>query len=177
MPVVLEGLLVYASSMPIDIIESRKHITEFLNSHKVGVLATVDSAGKPHAATIYLTYDLQLNFYFVTKKETQKNRNLKDTGRAAIAVYDADSQTTVQAEGTISEVVDTQLAEGIITEIWSVALQTSQSHIPPTSKLAAGGYIVYRLTASSLRMATFNRPDSADYDSIFETVNTQPSPR
>ena len=169
--------MVYANYMPIDITKSREHITEFLNNHRVGVLATVDNTGKPHAATVYLAYDRQFNVYFVTKKETQKSRNLQDTGRAAIAIYDADSQSTVQAEGMATEVTDSQLAEGIITEIWSVALKTSFSHIPPTSKLTAGGYIVYRLSAPSLRMATFNRSDSEDYENIFETVNTEPSLR
>lgn len=172
----LKQLLVYANNMPVDITESREHIAEFLNNHKVGVLATVDSTGKPHAATIYVAFDKQFNFYFVTKKETQKSRNLQETGRAAIAIYDADSQTTVQAEGTVSEVVDPGQVEGIITEVWSVALKTSQSHIPPTSKLAAGGYIVYKLSAPFLRMATFNRSDSVNYGSIFETAYTQPSP-
>jgi general stress protein 26 len=161
--------------MTVDITESSEHIAHFLSNHKVGVLATVDSTGKPHAATVYFTYDREFNIYFVTKKDTQKSRNLQASGRAAVAIYDTGSQTTVQAEGAVSEVTNKQLAEGIITEIWSIALETSKSHIPPTSKMTAGGYVVYRISAPSLRMAAFSRSDPADYDKIFETVNTGPS--
>lgn len=158
----------------VDVTESREHIGEFLKTHNVGVLATATANGKPHAATVYVTYDQQFNVYFVTKKDTQKNRNLQENSRAAIAIYDAPSQTTVQAEGTAVAVTDSQLVESIITEVWSVALRTSQSHIPPTTKLTAGGYIVYRLSAPSLRMATFGNQDDSNYDNIFETVHTQP---
>lgn len=154
---------------------SQKHILEFLSNHQVGVLATADGSGKPHAATIYIAHDEHLNFYFVTKKETQKHRNLQQNAQAAIALYDQESQTTVQASGQVSEVTDKDKIEGIISEIWQTAIKTSQSHIPPTSKLGANGYIVYMLSAPTVRIAKFSQPDPTDYFNIFETAQTEPS--
>ena len=162
--------------MAIDITESREHLSSFLSKNQVGVLATVDATGKPHAATIYFTFDQQFDIYFITKKDTQKSRNLQHNNRAAIAVYDASSQATVQAEGTVVEVADAKQLEWIFNDIWHTASKTSANSAPPQSQLLAGGYIVYKLAAPSLRMATFIRQDPADYDKIFEVIHTQPSP-
>lgn len=156
--------------MSIDISESREHIKNFLYNHGVGVLATADKAGRPHAATIYITHDDQLNFYFVTKKETQKYRNLETTHQAAIAIYDPASQATVQAEGKVEEVTSAEQTERVFYEIWNIALKTSDSGVLPVSKLKAGGYVVYRLSAPSVRLASFNNPDPSDYENMFEIV-------
>jgi len=161
--------------MAIEISEANDRISDFLTKHNVGVLATSDAFGKTHAATVYVSFDSELNFYFVTKKETQKSRNLQVNPHAAIAIFDADTQATVQVQGIVKQIVDERAMERVFTDIWSAALRTSQSHVPPTSRLIAGDYIVYMLSSTSVRMATFSKPDPADYDNIFETVNTQPS--
>lgn len=114
--------LAYARNMSIDTSESRSRIVDFLNQQGVGVLATADSSGKPHAATVYVTSDEPLNLYFVTKRDTQKCRNLQANPRAAIAVYNAATQTTLQAEGTVVEVTDAQQQEWIFKDIWSLSL-------------------------------------------------------
>lgn len=175
--VALANLFAYATYMPVDITRSQEHIADFLALHRVGVLATVSSAGKPHAATIYFTYDQQLNIYFVTKKETQKSRNLQANGLAAIAVYDAATQTTVQIEGTVVEVTDPDQTVWIFNDVWRIAEQTSGiGGVPPTSRLAAGGYISYKISAPSLRMASFIQSDpSSTSEDVFEIVHTQPA--
>ncbi len=161
--------------MAIDITESHEHLSSFLSKNPVGVLATVDATGRPHAATIYFTFDRQFDMYFITKKDTQKSRNLQHSNRAAIAVYDADSQATVQAEGMVAEITDTKQIEWVFNDIWHIASRTSANSAPPQSQLLAGGYVVYKLAAPSLRIATFIRENPADYDRIFEVINTQPS--
>jgi general stress protein 26 len=162
--------------MSADTTESRKHIADFLALHRIGVLATSTSEGKPHAATIYFTYDELLNIYFVTKKDTQKSRNLQDNPQAAIAVYDAASQTTVQMDGSVIEVTDPQQTTWMFNDIWRIADQTSGAGgVPPTSRLNAGGYVAYKLSAPSLRMASFIHADPSSSDNVFEVVHTQPS--
>lgn len=161
--------------MAIDITESRARLSSFLNKNQVGVLATVDAAGKPHAATIYFTFDRQFDIYFVTKKDTQKSRNLQQNNSAAIAAFDADTQATVQAEGTVVEVTDPRQLEWVFNDIWRIAAKTSSKSAPPQSQMTAGGYIAYKMATPSLRMATFVRQDPADYDKIFEVINTRPS--
>ncbi|HSX07444.1 MAG TPA: pyridoxamine 5'-phosphate oxidase family protein [Candidatus Saccharimonadales bacterium] len=161
--------------MSVDATESRERITDFLKLKGVGVLATVDGSGQPYAATVYVTTDEPLNLYFVTKRDTQKCRNLQANPRAAIAIYDATTQTTVQAEGTVVEVTDARQQEWVFKDIWSRAAQTSPGGVPPITQLIAGGYVVFRLSAPSLRMATFKQVNNGEPADIFEVVHTQPS--
>lgn len=162
--------------MAINVEESRAKIADFLARTGVAVLATADAGGKPHAATVYITVDKQLDLYFVTKRDTQKCRNLQANPWAAIAVYDTSTQTTVQADGTVVEVADVHQQEWIFKDIWRLAAQTSPGGIPPTTRLIAGGYIVFRLSAPSLRMATFSsKNNNSETGDIFEIVHTQPS--
>lgn len=161
--------------MSITIEESRAKTADFLTRVGTGVLATADASGKPHAATVYITTDKQLDLYFVTKRDTQKCRNLQVNPRAAIAVYDAATQTTVQAEGTTLEVTDPRQQEWIFKDIWSRAAQTTPGGIPPTTQFAAGGYVVFRLSVPSVRVATFTHPNGAESSDIFEVIHTQPS--
>ena len=158
--------------MPVDIGNSREHISRFLTKHHIGVLATADASGKPHAATVYLTFDQQFDIYFVTKQETQKSRNLKDNPRAAIAIYDQAAQTTVQVEGTVSEVTDPAKQEWVFNEIWDIAFKASRTG-PPTTRIDAGRYVAYKLLAPSLRIARFVVSLPSKDESIFEVVRTQ----
>lgn len=162
--------------MSVDVTESREHLEEFLRTHNVGVLATSSKEGKPYAATIYYTYDKQFNLYFATKKDTQKSRDLQSNNQAAIAIYDAETQTTVQAQGTVVEVKDDEHVIWVMNDIWNAATKTSASSAPPQTRLNAGGYVVYKLVTPSLRTARFKQSNPSDYDKIFEVVTTQPTP-
>ena len=161
--------------MSVEINQTSDGIVDFLSQNKVGVIATADGSGKPHAATVYFTCDRQLNIYFITKKETQKSRNLQANPYAAVAIFDAPSQATVQAEGPVSEVTDERQLEWIFNDIHSAAVQTNRNATPPTAQLIAGGYIVYKILAPTLRMATYSPPGPADnFGNIFEVVHTAP---
>lgn len=163
--------------MPIEMNQSSDGISAFLNQNSVGVLATADSSGKPHAAAVYFTHDKQLNIYFVTKKDTKKSHNLQVNPHAAIAIFDAEAQATVQAEGTVTEVADENQVEWIFNDIQKAAIRTSRNATPPTAQLIAGGYVVYKITAPVLRKATYSPPDpTASFSNIFEVVHTQPLP-
>lgn len=160
--------------MTIAISESRQRLLDFLENNKVGVLATCSSAGMPYAATVYITFDHDLNIYFVTRKETRKNRNLHDNNQAALALYDAASQTTLQAEGNVIEVNDRGKMQWVFNDIWHIATQTSPTNQPPQAQLmGAGDYVVYKLAAPSLRLATYARQDSTNPDQIFSVVPTR----
>lgn len=161
--------------MAINISQSREHLADFLGKNHVATLATADINGTPHAATVYFTFDKVFNIYFITKKDTQKCRNIEANPKAAIAISDPTAQTTVQGEGSVIQVSDPAQTDWIFNDIWRIAQQTSPSSAPPLARLTAGGYVVYKLAAPSLRMATFVPKDPADYDKIFEIIYTQPS--
>lgn len=160
--------------MTVNISESRKHLLEFLKNNNVGVLATASNMGKPHAATVYVTFDQDLNIYFVSRKGTQKSQNIHSNNQAALAIYNASSQTTLQAEGTAIEVNEPTKIQWVFSDIWRVATQTSPNNPPPQTQLiGAGDYAVYKLSAPSLRLATFKGRGSTNPEQIFNVVPTQ----
>lgn len=154
--------------MPIQITEAQQHIRNLLEQKGVGVLATADSAGEPHAATIYFTFDEDFNIYFVTKAKTQKCQNLQANARAALAVFDEVSQSTAQISGVVSEVQDMTTANKVFTDVLRITLASSDTSVPPVTKLEAGQYVVFKMTPGSARLAAYIRPDASSYDQIFE---------
>jgi general stress protein 26 len=115
--------------MPIKVSEAQRYIAELLQEKGVGVLATASATGQPHAATIYFTTDEDLNIYFITKHETQKYQNLKDNARAALAVFEEKSQSTVQVVGAVSEIKDADLANKVFADILSLISRTKRDQV------------------------------------------------
>lgn len=158
----------------INLHNSREQLLAFLEDNHVGVLATTSNFGKPHAATVYTTFDQDLNIYFVTRKNTRKSQNLQGNNQIALAIYNATSQTTLQAEGTAVEVTQPQKVQWIFNDIWRIASQISPTNPPPQTQLmGAGDYIAYKLSAPTLRLATYAQSTSARPEDIFATVPTQ----
>jgi general stress protein 26 len=160
--------------MTVGISESREQLLEFLKNNNVGVLATASNAGMPHAATVYITFDQALNIYFVTRKGTRKSQNIHANSQAALAIYNAATQTTLQAEGTAIEVSESSKTQWVFSDIWRIATQTSPDSPPPQTQLiGAGAYTAYKLSAPSLRLATFKGQGSTNPEQIFNVVTTQ----
>ncbi len=164
------GRVVYANYMPIHIDTTKDRICDFIEDNPVGVLATVDKAGAPHAATVYFVTDSDLNIYFVTKEGTQKHKNLQHNPHAAIAIHHAQSQTTVQAQGKAEVIDDIKEFMDLFHQILDASLRTGESERPPVSKLFAGDYFMYKFTSNELRLAEYTKPDHGDLGSIFEVA-------
>lgn len=81
-----------------------KSLLEFLRTHDVAVLATIQDGTRAHATTIYYYVDDDLKFYFLTRNETLKFSNLKEDGDVGMAITDATGLQTVQIEGKAREV-------------------------------------------------------------------------
>lgn len=150
--------------------EKERRIFSYLDSNPVGVLATVEPDGKPHAAVIYFSVDRHFNIFFVTKTGTRKHSNMQHNAAAMLVAFDKETQTTVQVTGTAKQLNSVTESQKVFEDILKASLQTSIEGVPPIAKLHAGYYAAYRLTPTQIRMAVFARPDAGDYDRIFETI-------
>jgi len=143
----------------------------FLKAHKVGVLATVDPNGEPHAAAIYYAVDRDSSLTFLTKAQTKKADNLEHNHHAMLVVYEAATQTTVQVTGLVDKVTDGSELNDIFTQIIYASLDASNTDVPPIAKLNLGEYVAYRIKPVQVRMASFKQhEEQGNYDSIFKTV-------
>lgn len=157
--------------MPIRISESSTKVIEFLMKNHTGVLATASPDGAPHAAAVYFISDSDLNFFFITKNGTEKSRNLKQNPQASIAIYDAKTQTTLQARGKVEADDDPQHFMNVFTQILKISMDLSGGATPPVSKLKDGEYKLYRLKPDSVRLVEYTKPERGDLDDLFEVVS------
>jgi general stress protein 26 len=79
---------------------TKEDALNFLRQNKLCVIATVNSEGRPEAATINYFVDAKMNFYFVTRKHTRKFANLLKNKNVAIVVGTVPGTSTLQCEGT-----------------------------------------------------------------------------
>lgn len=156
--------------MPVKYTESQEHIADFLKQNSVAVISTVSGNNRPNSAAIYYTVDEEFNFYFITKRDTKKSQNLSSNPASSLVVFDASSQTTVQAEGQVSEEKDTNKTQDLFREVLKLSSETSEAGLPPISKLQAGHYVAYKFKPTSLKMASYIRPDGGYYEDVFETI-------
>jgi general stress protein 26 len=151
--------------------DKNKRIRKFLTQKNVGILATVDPNNDPYAAAVYYAIDHDFDLFFTTKDKTKKTDNLRHNNHAMVVVFDEETQTTVQLRGVAHEVTDAKQAERIFENTLSAAQYSSESGIPPISKLDAGEYIAFVLKPVDVRMAVYTRPESGDYSELFEIAD------
>ncbi len=78
----------------------------FLNEKEVAVISTISENNEPTAATILFSIDDDFNFYFITRRQTRKFKNLQINKSVAIVVGTELEPGTIQMQG------EAQLLEG-----------------------------------------------------------------
>src|SRR5688572_8399977 len=90
----------YSTSMK----QGIEKVTEFLRSHHMAVLSTVSEDGKPWGSAIIFAHDEDMNFFFMTRSDTFKYKNIEGNPNVAFTVADEEKQVTVQASGRVTRV-------------------------------------------------------------------------
>ena len=158
--------------MPVHVSENHTKIAELLNRHHIGILCTASKDGTPHAATIYFFTDDDFNIYFITKEKTTKHSNLVQNPKAALAIFEAATQTTLQLTGTVTPIDDLDQLHEMYRRIVGITLQTTYKQTPPFSKLEAGSEKAYCLKPDRVRLAQYMQTQQQvekDFD-MFELV-------
>jgi uncharacterized protein YhbP (UPF0306 family) len=85
---------------------------DFLRDGHTAVVATcLDST--PHATTVYYDIDKDFNFYYLTKRNTQKNIQTAFNPRVSLVVGTGPEHITVQARGRAEVLTDLEKEEAI----------------------------------------------------------------
>lgn len=86
----------------------RDIVRAFLAQCRTATLATVDDAGRPHAANVQVVSDGQLRLLWVSKPDAAHSRHLARLAHAAVTLYDHDDRPErirgVQMHGTVEAV-------------------------------------------------------------------------
>ena len=140
--------------------EQRHKIYQFLKEHPVGVLATVDPQGDPHASTIFFSVDDQLNITFTTKRGTEKHANIVNHATVMLASYDAANQAAAQASGKAVEITDQQEVLDVFRGTLQASQKTGEDEVPPIAKISAGPYVAYKLTPDNIWLNEYGHGSS-----------------
>jgi len=152
--------------------ERQRRIYNFLSNNRTGVLTTVDPNGEPHGTVIYYTIDDRFNVSFLTKTGTKKYDNLTKKNHTVLVVFESSSQTVAQIIGKANEIKDSYAVNEVAADVFKTSLSHSESGLPPLIKLEAGEYTAFTIEPDQIRMATFAKPDSGDYEKVFESIES-----
>lgn len=152
--------------------ERQQRIYNFLKENPIGVLSTVNRSGHPHGSVIYFNIDEHFIVTFLTKSKTKKYQNIVTNPEIIITVFESNTQTTAEINGKAKLVKDSFEINAIAGSILGASLKTSDSGLPPISKLEAGNYVAFKVHPEQIKMAVFARPDPDDYLGMFETIES-----
>lgn len=152
--------------------DRQQRIYDALVANPVGVLSTVTPDGDPHGSVIYYVVDSDFVISFLTRAGTRKCDNLRHNPHAMLNVFDPVTQATVQASGTAEEVVDGADANDIALKVFRASRRINRVGLLPINKLEVGSYVAFRIMPVQIRMAVFARPQSGDYEGLFESIES-----
>jgi len=149
--------------------ESADAIHDFLATRHTGVLATVNEAGDPHAASVYFSVDDDLCLTFITKTKTQKYKNIEKHSRVFFVCTDEEMQTTAQLDGHAKKITDATEHQRALDAAYHYAEKGSGTEFPPIEKLFAGDYVALKIVPRTIRMAVYLR-NAESNEELYETV-------
>jgi len=152
--------------------ERKQRLLLFMRNHSVGVVCSVTPDDNPHGAVVYFAVDEDLTIRFLTKVRTRKYDNLKHNSHAMLIVFDAVTQTTLTLTGVATEHNDQAEVNEVAKAVFAVPLATSSSGLPPIAKLVAGAFTTFAIKPVQIRMASYGRPRTGDYNQLFESVDS-----
>jgi general stress protein 26 len=140
-------------------------VHDFLKHHPMGVLSTTSEDKKAWGSAVYYVADEDVNFFFATRENTLKYHNISENPFAALTVADEETQTTVQASGTLSRVPADDYMDIVFDKLASIKPKGDYNWVPPSRKIHEGDYMVLKLTPTSLQYADYKKfiPD-ADHE-------------
>jgi general stress protein 26 len=133
----------------------REEALSFLVNHDSGVLSTVSKEGKPRSRMVYYTCDDSFNIFFITLESTRKVADLKANPYASFIIAETDMPRTLQVEGTIHDVTDTETMNPMITSFIRSLSSPERKHGIPLEHLNAATIKLYRINPSWLRWGDF----------------------
>jgi general stress protein 26 len=132
-----------------------KRTKDFLESHEIAVLSSVDNKGNVQGATIYYALDAQNNFYFVTKSGTDKAQNILLNPQVALTIFDADTLQTAQIQGITQLEANPVIFEAITKNIFKLRKYGTDFGWPPLTKIISGQYVIFKIVPTSLKFSSY----------------------
>lgn len=136
---------------------NKDSISDFIKSHSIAVMATVNSEGQPSSSTIFYTVSKKDEIWFLTKSDTTKYINLHHNSKAAMTVLDPSKPVAVNITGHAVEVTDTGEKDEILQSITKLSNETLHDYAP-IIKLHKGSFRSMRFIPEQAKMTDYTKP-------------------
>lgn len=120
------------------------------------ILSTSDPSGNPHASVIHYLVDKEENYFFITKAESAKAKNILTNNNIALTIHHTDSLKSLLVKGRAIEVKDTEIFKMVYKEIIRPRNYLEGKKLPPVTKLGLSSYSVFKLTPDSSKLQDFS---------------------
>lgn len=148
---------------------TQEQVLDFLKHNPHGVLATASLDGKPWSSSIYFVTDENFNFFFITRKSTEKHKNINTNPNAALTVTDHSLQRTAQISGKVSKIPSQDIVE-IMKKLSHVKPHGDNKWVPPIVKVHGGDYVILRLKPDFLQFADYKQTSSEIHEDFIERI-------
>lgn len=143
----------YKTPLPV---VSEKVIDTILNTN-TAVISTLDKAGVIHASVIHYVTDKHDSYYFLTKSDTTKAKNLSLNPTVALTIHAAGSLRSLEIQGTAELEKDPSIADIVYHQISSPKKYLEGKKLPPITKLDKGSYVVFKIAPTSVKILDFSK--------------------
>lgn len=158
---------------------TKQEVYSFLLRYNLAVFGTTSPDHSPHLTSMFYVVDPDLNFYFITKSETEKVKNIALNPHVSVVVSDRESYKTVEASGVVVALSGIERIKTVIQMFAQVyrnegVLEASKlfGWPPPIEKIEDGEIVVYELQPSQLIYSDYSEASPLDGDYIQEIISS-----
>lgn len=129
---------------------------EFMETHEVGVLSSIERTGIVSGATVY--YTMRGSYpYFITKENSRKADNIMGNQHVALTIFDEAKLQTMQLQGIVEQVHDDKLKMEVTTAIVHPRTYKDGSRKPPILRIGPGGIQTYRIVPTKFNFVDYSK--------------------
>ncbi len=154
-------------------VESFGRVYDFIRLNRAGALATIDEAGHPHVAIVYVIVHEDLSLYFSTRVEGRKFQNLLDRPVVSLTFFNEDDMESVQLTATAERVESLQLEQEILHKLIVYRYGEPNWPVPPVKMFEQGAtneLAIIKITPFELTHASFATNESGRYKPFFQKI-------
>jgi hypothetical protein len=128
---------------------------EFLRSHELGVVSSLERTGGVSGAAVYYTMYGGCP-YFMTKTATHKAWNILGNQHVALTVVDEQEQKTAQIHGVIEIETDVLAKKEVSDKIIRARQYRDGNYLPPVMDLE-GEFVTFRIHPTKFHFANYSK--------------------
>jgi len=120
------------------------------------VLSTIGRNNEVHASVVHYVTDKDENYYFLTKNETTKAKNISHNNYIALTINSTGSLRTLLVKGPAEIEKNNEVSSVVYDQITSPKDYIEGKKLPPITKLDKGDYVVYKIVPLSSVLQDFS---------------------